>query len=156
MLIYSSPSTKHHALISLSILPSHHCIPSTNYLILGSRPPADLPSLINHGLSALADTLQQDKHLTIANTSIAIIGPSGEAVEKVKGSGAARRGNFRIWENEDVDQLLRAWRRSRGEPEDGPEEGDAPEVQDGQQPAAAGAAGSEAVTTGDDDVTMAE
>lgn len=117
---------------------------------------ADLPSLINHGLSALADTLQQDKHLTIANTSIAIIGPSGEAVEKVQGSGAARRGNFRIWENEDVDQLLRGWRRSRGEPEDGPQEGDAPQVQDGQQPAAAGAAGGEAVTTGDDDVTMAE
>ena len=119
-------------------------------------PTADLPTLINHGLSALADTLQQDKHLTIANTSIAIIGPSGEAVEKVQGSGAARRGNFRIWENEDVDQLLRGWRRSRGEPEDGPEEGDAPQVQDGQQPAAAGAAGGEAVTTGDDDVTMAE
>lgn len=115
-----------------------------------------MPTLINHGLSALADTLQQDKHLTIANTSIAIIGPTGEAVEKVQGSGAARRGNFRIWENEDVDGLLRAWRRSRGEPEDGPEEGDAPQVQDGQQPAAAGAAGGEPVTTGDDDVTMAE
>jgi 20S proteasome subunit alpha 6 len=119
-------------------------------------PTADLPTLINHGLSALADTLQQDKHLTIANTSIAIIGPTGEAVEKVQGSGAARRGNFRIWENEDVDGLLRAWRRSRGEPEDGPEEGDAPQVQDGQQPAAAGAAGGAPVTTGDDDVTMAE
>jgi hypothetical protein len=52
---------------------------------------------------------------------------------------------------------LRGWRRSRGEPEDGPQEGDAPQVQDGQQPAAAGAAGGEAVTTGDgDDVTMAE
>jgi hypothetical protein len=31
-----------------------------------------------------------------------------------------------------------------------------PQVQDGQQPAAAGAAGGEPVTTGDDDVTMAE
>lgn len=37
-------------------------------------------------------------------------------------SGAAKRGNFRVWENEDVDGLLRAWRRSRGEPEDGPSE----------------------------------
>lgn len=35
-----------------------------------------------------------------------------------------------MWENEHVDGLLRAWRRSRGEPEDGPAE----------EPAAAAAA----------------
>lgn len=94
--------------------------------------------------------------MTIANTSIAIIGPSSDEIEKVQTSGAARRGFFRIWENDDVDGLLRAWRRSRGEPEDGPEEGDAPHNQDADQPAAAGAAGAAPVTTGDDDVTMAE
>lgn len=82
---------------------------------------ASLPELINHGLNALADTLQQDKHLTLQNTSIAIIGPSGEEVANIESSGAARRGNFRVWENENVDGLLRAWRRSRGEPEDGPQ-----------------------------------
>jgi 20S proteasome subunit alpha 6 len=149
LLLYITSSPYFRSFLQLpSYFPLAHRLPL--------QPTADLPSLINHGLSALADTLQQDKHLTIANTSIAIIGPSGEAVEKVQGSGAARRGNFRIWENEDVDQLLRGWRRSRGEPEDGPQEGDAPQVQDGQQPGAAGAAGGEAVTTGDDDVTMAE
>lgn len=83
---------------------------------------ASLPELINHGLSALSDTLQQDKHLTVANTSLAIIGPSDESIENVALSGAAKRGYFRVWENEHVDGLLRAWRRSRGEPEDGPAE----------------------------------
>ncbi|RSH79547.1 hypothetical protein EHS25_007978 [Saitozyma podzolica] len=90
------------------------------------------PELINHGLSALADTLQQDKHLTIANTSIAIIGTPDASIENVAASGPAKRGFFRVWENDDVDQLLRAWRRSRGEPEDGPQE---------EQPQAEGQAG---------------
>ena len=44
--------------------------------------------------------------------------------------------DVRVWENENVDQLLRAWRRSRGESEDGPTE-DAP---------AAAAVGEEAST----------
>lgn len=82
---------------------------------------ADLPALVNHGLSALADTLQQDKHLTTLNTSIAIIGPSAAEVD-VHPTGAARRGFFRIIENEEIDPLLRTWRRSRGEPEDGPQD----------------------------------
>lgn len=81
-----------------------------------------MPELINHGLNALHDTLQQDKHLTIQNTSIAIIGPASTDVEDLSASGAAKRGNFRVWENEHADGLLRAWRRSRGEPEDGPAE----------------------------------
>jgi 20S proteasome subunit alpha 6 len=34
----------------------------------------DLPTLIKHGLHALRDTLQQDKELTIHNTSIGIVG----------------------------------------------------------------------------------
>ena len=86
---------------------------------------ADLPSLINYGLSALHDTLQQDKHLSISNTSIAIIGSPSAEIENVSISGPAKRGDFRVWENENVDGLLRAWRHSRGEPEDGPSE-DAP------------------------------
>lgn len=86
---------------------------------------ADLPTLINHGLTALNDTLQQDKHLSNLNTSIAIIGPSdvsSEGEANVSGSGAAKRGSFRTWENAEVEGLLRAWRRSRGEPEEGPQE----------------------------------
>lgn len=87
--------------------------------------PADLPTLINHGLSALADTLQQDKHLTALNTAVSIIGPASEEIENVTGvgsSGATRHGYFRVRENDEVEPLLRAWRRSRGEPEDGPAE----------------------------------
>ncbi|RSH81813.1 uncharacterized protein EHS24_008005 [Apiotrichum porosum] len=89
---------------------------------------SDLPALINHGLSALADTLQQDKHLTTLNTSIAIIGPASAEIEQAS-SGAARRGYFRVWENDDIDGLLRSWRRSRGEPEDGPQEETAAEAE---------------------------
>lgn len=83
--------------------------------------------MINHGLSALHDTLQQDKHLSSLNTSIAIIGPAeGQGVEDVSKSAAAQRGGFRAWENEGVEGILRGWRRSRGEPEEGPEaEGEA-------------------------------
>ncbi|GAA5915201.1 hypothetical protein JCM6882_001135 [Rhodosporidiobolus microsporus] len=36
----------------------------------------DMPTLIKHGLHALRDTLQQDKELTIHNTSIGIVGVS--------------------------------------------------------------------------------
>ncbi|ADV19361.1 proteasome subunit alpha type 1, putative [Cryptococcus gattii WM276] len=86
-------------------------------------PTASLDELINHGLSALHDTLQQDKHLSSLNTSIAIIGPAeGQGVEDVSKSAAAQRGGFRVWENEGVEGILRGWRRSRGEAEEGPEE----------------------------------
>ncbi|EIW66358.1 hypothetical protein TREMEDRAFT_70236 [Tremella mesenterica DSM 1558] len=109
-----------------------------------------LAELINHGLSALADTLQQDKHLTIANTSIAIIGPHSPEVENST-SAAARKGAFRVWENEDVDVLLRAWRRSRGEPEDGPQEEEAPAAEgEGEVPPV------DASATTTEDVTMEE
>jgi len=108
---------------------------------------ASLPELINHGLNALHDTLQQDKHLTIQNTSIAIVGPASEEIENLGVSGAAKRGNFRVWENEHADGLLRAWRRSRGEPEDGPAEeikeetgAEAAQTQEGSEAAPEGGA----------------
>jgi 20S proteasome subunit alpha 6 len=94
---------------------------------------ATLPDLINHGLSALHDTLQQDKHLSIHNTSIAIIGQPAPEIENIAASGAAKRGNFRVWENMGVDVMLRAWRKSRGEPEDGPsEEKEEPKAEEAQ------------------------
>lgn len=106
---------------------------------------------MRHGLNALADTLQQDKNLTKLNTSVAIIGPSEDNVDLAhegKLTGAAQRGYFRVIENDDVEPILRSWRRSRGEPEDEPEaEGDSTEAQaqaeaqpaqgQGQEPAAA-------------------
>ncbi|WWC89709.1 uncharacterized protein L201_004634 [Kwoniella dendrophila CBS 6074] len=122
---------------------------------------ATLPELINHGLSALNDTLQQDKSLSLKNTSIAIIGPSDSSsdIENIKQSAAAKRGNFRVWENEGVENLLKAWRRSRGEPEDGPQEETTPPTAEQSQsvegsenaPQGAPAAG-----TTSEDVTMEE
>nr|XP_019013851.1 20S proteasome subunit alpha 6 [Kwoniella pini CBS 10737]OCF52632.1 20S proteasome subunit alpha 6 [Kwoniella pini CBS 10737] len=122
---------------------------------------ATLPELINHGLSALHDTLQQDKHLSLQNTSIAIIGPSDSSsdIENLSQSSAAKKGNFRVWENESVENLLKTWRRSRGEPEDGPSEEEtsasAPSAEQAQ-----GTQGSEnappGAPAGGEDVTMEE
>lgn len=78
----------------------------------------------------------------------------------MNGSGAAKRGNFRTWENDQVEGLLRAWRRSRGEPEDGPKAEEESRVEvdeavgdgvsaEGSENAPAPAAGS-----GGEDVTM--
>jgi 20S proteasome subunit alpha 6 len=66
-----------------------------------------------------------------------------------------------MWENEDVDMLLRAWRVSRGEPEDGVVE-ETPAAAEGAVPAeeAQAAQGSEAAPPGapaaGEDVTMEE
>jgi 20S proteasome subunit alpha 6 len=61
-----------------------------------------LADLIQHGLHALRETLQQDKELNVYNTSIGIIGPASEH-EKVAISG----GSFRILENESVEPFLK-------------------------------------------------
>jgi len=56
--------------------------------------------LIVHGLHALRETLQQDKELTIQNTSIGIVGPptSSESVTSAK---------FRILEGDAIDVFLK-------------------------------------------------
>ncbi|WRT67461.1 uncharacterized protein IL334_004433 [Kwoniella shivajii] len=121
---------------------------------------ATLAELINHGLSALHDTLQQDKHLSLANTSIAIIGPSDGEIEDLNHSSAAKRGNFRVWENDGVNNLLRAWRRSRGENEDGPQEEEDKPKPEAEAETAQSAEGSEQAPPGapaaGEDVTMEE
>ncbi|WWC60768.1 uncharacterized protein I303_103344 [Kwoniella dejecticola CBS 10117] len=125
---------------------------------------ATLPELINHGLSALHDTLQQDKHLSLQNTSIAIIGPSDadSDIENLAQSSAAKKGNFRVWENAGVENLLKIWRRSRGEPEDGPAEEETPAEGQAEPSAeqAQSAEGSEnappGAPAGGEDVTMEE
>ena len=61
-----------------------------------------LEDLIRHGLHALRETLQQDKELTINNTSIGIIGPAGDH-EKV----VPPEGPFRILEGEEIDVYLK-------------------------------------------------
>ncbi|EGO01578.1 hypothetical protein SERLA73DRAFT_176952 [Serpula lacrymans var. lacrymans S7.3] len=67
-----------------------------------SFPDCSLEDLIRHGLHALRETLQQDKDLSIKNTSIGIIGPSGEH-EK----GISPAGNFRILDGQSVDVYLK-------------------------------------------------
>ncbi|KAL0254235.1 hypothetical protein I308_101616 [Cryptococcus tetragattii IND107] len=120
-------------------------------------PTAALEELINHGLSALHDTLQQDKHLSSLNTSIAIIGPAeGQGVEDVSKSAAAQRGGFRVWENEGVEGILRGWRRSRGEPEEGPEEEGEAQAEPSAEGQTEAGAGQQEGQPPAEDVTMQE
>lgn len=62
---------------------------------------ATLEELIQHGLHALRETLQQDKELNTFNTSIGICG-SGSALEGPVGPGGA----FRILEGESLQPFL--------------------------------------------------
>ena len=80
----------------MSLVWSYHLteVPSTR---LGS-----LEDLIRHGLHALRETLQQDKELTIKNTSIGIVGPRGEHERTV-----TEEGSFRILEGEKVEVYLK-------------------------------------------------
>ncbi|KAG9045027.1 hypothetical protein FS837_007161 [Tulasnella sp. UAMH 9824] len=64
---------------------------------------ATLDELINHGLHALRETLQQDKELTNLNTSIGIVGPRGESE---KGTAIKGGGAFRILQDDRVDVYL--------------------------------------------------
>jgi 20S proteasome subunit alpha 6 len=62
---------------------------------------ASLEDLIRHGLHALRETLQQDKELTINNTSIGIVGPASQHEKAVPPGGP-----FRILEGEIVEPYL--------------------------------------------------
>ncbi|KAI0309619.1 hypothetical protein OF83DRAFT_1179418, partial [Amylostereum chailletii] len=64
---------------------------------------ASLEDLVRHGLHALRETLQQDKELTIHNTSIGIIGPGGAHEAAI-----APAGDFRIREGEPIDVYLKS------------------------------------------------
>jgi len=64
-------------------------------------PDCTLEKLIQHGLHALRETLQQDKELTIHNTSIGILGAAGAHEENIKPEGP-----FRILEGEVLNPYL--------------------------------------------------
>jgi len=87
---------------------------------------ASLEELITHGLCALRETLQQDKELTIQNTSIGILGPAGKDETKPAPDGA-----FRILENVDILPYLLQFKiaaaamAGSGGPESEPESADA-------------------------------
>ncbi|KAI0921940.1 hypothetical protein AcW2_006770 [Taiwanofungus camphoratus] len=63
----------------------------------------NLEDLIRHGLHALRETLQQDRELTINNTSIGIVG-AGSIHEK----DVPREGTFRILEGETIQPYLQS------------------------------------------------
>lgn len=60
-----------------------------------------LEDLIKHGLHALRETLQQDKDLTVNNTSIGVVGPEG-----VHETSVPPTGPFRILEGEVIQPYL--------------------------------------------------
>lgn len=61
-----------------------------------------LEELIRHGLHALRETLQQDKELTVNNTSIGIIGPAD-----VQEKSVPSEGPFRILEGDAIETYLK-------------------------------------------------
>ena len=62
---------------------------------------ASLEDLIVHGLHALRETLQQDKELTVQNTTIGIIGPACDLE-----TSPLPNGVFRMLEEEKVEPFL--------------------------------------------------
>ena len=68
-----------------------------------TRNSGKLEKLIEHGLHALRETLQQDKELTIHNTTIGIVGPAGELE-----IGVPPEGPFRMLEEEKVDPYIKS------------------------------------------------
>jgi len=75
--------------------------PTTSYQLICSI--GNLEDLIRHGLHALRETLQQDKDLTINNTSIGIVGPASEHEKVVPPTGP-----FRILEGDKIDVFLKS------------------------------------------------
>jgi len=98
----------------------------------------NLEDLIRHGLHSLRETLQQDKELTILNTSIGIIGPAGEYEKDVPPDGS-----FRILEGETIEVYLKSM-IPKGQ------------VDDNDEPAAPAAPAAPPAVPGDDDVQMAD
>ena len=98
-----------------------------------------MEELITHGLHALRETLQQDKELTINNTSIGIIGPAG--THELKSGEVSPEGDFRILEGEVIEVYLQSMiPKETGEP----------------AAAAAPAAAAPAAGAGDEDVQMGD
>lgn len=65
---------------------------------------ADLDALIQHGLYALRDTLQQNKDLELDQVSVAVVGPGADADVN---SASARKGEkFRVIEGQDLRTYL--------------------------------------------------
>lgn len=107
----------------------------------------NLEDLIRHGLHALRETLQQDKALTVLNTSIGIVGPAGAHEQSV-----SPENPFRILESDDLSVYLDSM--TPKEATDQPRGPTAASV----TPAADAPAGQEGAPppTGDEDVQMTE
>jgi 20S proteasome subunit alpha 6 len=68
---------------------------------LGFCATGSLEDLVQHGLHALRETLQQDKALTTLNTSIGVVGPASTHEKNVPPGGS-----FRILEGEIIQPFL--------------------------------------------------
>lgn len=106
----------------------------------------NLEDLIRHGLHALRETLQQDKELTVNNTTIGIVGPAG-AHER----DAPSEGGFRILEGEPIQVYLSSMQPKRAPDE--PAAAAAAQTGAADQPEGGAAPGAAAV---DEDVQMGE
>jgi 20S proteasome subunit alpha 6 len=85
---------------------THTPTPSSKYInnhdVVHFVSAGSLEDLIRHGLHALRETLQQDKELTVNNTSIGIVGNAS-----VHEKGVSADGSFRILEGEKVNEFLK-------------------------------------------------
>ncbi|KAI0734923.1 nucleophile aminohydrolase [Fomitopsis betulina] len=104
----------------------------------------NLEDLIRHGLHALRETLQQDKELTVSNTTIGIVGPAGAHERDVPPAGG-----FRILESEPIQVYLSTMqpKRVHDEPAEAAEAGAADQPEEGAAPGAGAV---------DEDVQMGE
>lgn len=97
--------------VSLTVRAIHPLFP-THRLSTSGFPLGNLEDLIRHGLHALRETLQQDKDLTISNTSIGIVGFAGTHEKDV-----TSEGSFRILEGDVIKPYLESMvPKTHGEP----------------------------------------
>lgn len=74
---------------------------------LDKFPDATAEELVSHGLSALKESLAQDKELTVDNTSVGFV--------SVKGSHGGKYENFKLYEGQEVERWIKLVAEKEGE-----------------------------------------
>jgi len=70
-------------------------------------PDSSAEELVAHGLSALKESLAQDKELTVDNTSVGFV--------SLKGSHAGKYEHFKLYEGQEVEQWIKLVAEKEGE-----------------------------------------